>query len=197
MATAIAYKVLGEGGEAFHGGTGTWPLPRGKRPGKWFEHEGRLIACESGLHLCRKQDLVKWLGPVIYEAEYDDTEVMAAPDKIVVRRARLVRRLGGWNERNARLFAADCAARALRMEQKAGRSVDPRSKNAIKVARAFANGKATDAERSAARSAAWSGARSAAESAAWSAAESAARSAAWSGAWSWQTKSLFGKYLEA
>lgn len=38
----------------------TWP-----EPGKWFEVEGAIIPCISGLHLCRAKDLLQWLAPVL------------------------------------------------------------------------------------------------------------------------------------
>ena len=55
---ALAYKVLGENGEAFHGGTGSWPLPKNGKPGKWLFVEGAIQPCVNGLHLCRRDDLV-------------------------------------------------------------------------------------------------------------------------------------------
>jgi hypothetical protein len=85
-------------------------------------------------------------------------------------------------DREIRLFAVWCARQVQHL------MTDKRSLAALDVAERFANGEASEEERSAAesaaRSAAESAARSAAESAAWSAAESAARSAAWSAAWS-------------
>jgi len=84
------------------------------------------------------------------------------------------------DDKTKRLFAVHCAREAL----KNIKNPDPRISACIEVVERFANGQATEEERSAAESAAWSAARSAAwsaaESAAWSAAESAARSAAWS-----------------
>ena len=89
-------------------------------------------------------------------------------------------------------FACWCAEDALSHVENA----DERSRNAIKVKRAWLRGEASDAELAAAWTAAWSAveaaaeaaarsaARSAAEAAAEAAARSAARSAAWSAAWS-------------
>ena len=74
--------------------------------------EGEIVPCENGYHLCRRRDLVTWLGPAIYLAEYSG-EVVEVDDKIVVRRARLVRKLDTWNDRTARQFACDCAERVL------------------------------------------------------------------------------------
>jgi len=57
-----------------------------------------------------------------------------------------------------RLFACDCAERALTREREAGREPDVRSWEAVQVSRRFANGQATHEELSAARAAAASAA---------------------------------------
>jgi hypothetical protein len=79
-------------------------------------------------------------------------------------------------------FALWCAGRALKGERKAGREPDPRSWAALKVKRAWLDGRATDRELAAAywaaRSAAVSARKSAGRSAAVSAAHSTAPSAA-------------------
>ena len=98
-----------------------------------------------------------------------------------------------------RRFAADCAARALRRERAAGRETDPRSWDAVRVARRHATGRATDAELTAAGAAAvaairartgagWAAryaARDATGAAAWAVADAghADRAAAWAAAW--------------
>ena len=213
------YKVLAAGGECCNGGKGKWHLPKGKRPGKWMpEIVGDIEPCINGYHLCRKKDLVGWLNIEIYEAEYRG-DIVTADDKVVVRQARLVRRVDTWNERTARLFACDCAERALRYADKT--SVDTLI-SIINTARRFANGEASfedldaaqaaardasrDAAGAAAMSAAWAAARNAAGaaarnaagaaamSAAWAAARNAARNAAMSAETRWQTKRLF-EYL--
>ena len=179
-------------------------MPNGK-PGDWLKIDGDIVPCRRGLHLCRRGDLVSWLGPVIYEAEYRGEKIVA-DNKIVVAEARLLRQLPGWNERTARLFAADCAERALKRERKAGREPDPRSWAAVRAARAYADGEidktqlaaAWDAAWVAAGAAAWDAARAAAWDAAWDAARAAAWAAAGAAAWDaagdperrWQTKRL-------
>lgn len=173
------YKVLAEDGSACHGGCGKWPLPKGGKPGEWLEVSGSIVPCRNGLHVCEKSDLVHWLGPAIFLCEVSG-ETVRDEHKSVVAKARLVSRINTWNDRTARLFAADCADKAIRDWQKAsGKKCDPRSHAAIRAAREFASGNITAAELSAARSAA--------ESAAWAAERSAA--------WSWQTKRLF-EYLD-
>src|SRR3990167_1810699 len=170
-ATQTLYKVLHSDGSAYHGGNGKWFLPKGG-PGKWMPtlNPGKLEACQYGYHLCRRDDLIHWLGPVIFTAEYrgkriDDT------DKIVVQQARLIRKLETWNDRTARLFACDCADRALALIDKP----DPRSIESVRVARLYSIGEATKEQLAAARAAAWD--------------------AAWDAERKWQTKRLF-EYLE-
>ena len=144
--TDLLFKVLGEDRRPFHGGQGQWP-----EPGVWTETR-KVVACRSGWHLCRPQHLMQWLGPTIWLAEADG-EVVETADKIVAPRARLIRQLP-WDERAARLFAADCAERVLPLFESACPG-DDRPRRAIEVARAFAEGRATAAARDAAWAAAW------------------------------------------
>jgi hypothetical protein len=146
-----------------------------------------------------------WLGPVFWEAEAEG-ETIDAGDKIVARKARVTKRIDTWNERTARLFAADCAEMALPIFEKY-RPNDDRPRKAIEVARRYANGEATDEERDAAWAAAWDAARAAARDAAGAAAgaaaraaardaaRAAARAAAWAAAWAHMTARLMD-YLE-
>ena len=153
------WKVLDNDNRSCHGGDATW------MPGEWMPAiEGELIPCENGYHLCRRQDLLLWLGKVIWEAEVDG-DVVEADDKIVARSARIMRRLDAWNERTARLFAADCAEHVLHLFER-GVPNDARPRRAIEVARHYANDEATDAARDAAWAAAWDAARAAAWAAA-------------------------------
>ena len=192
------YKVLGPDRMPHHGGSGQWPPP-----GEWLRVEGGIIPCENGLHVCTREQLIKWIGPEIWEVQVDRrSHVVDAGDKTVVRRARLLRRLDTWNDRTVRLFAADCAERVLPLTDN-----DPRCVNVIAVARRFANGHATAVELSAAGAAAraaarasagasaWDAARDAAEDAARAAAGDAAGAAAWASAGdaerAWQTERLW------
>ena len=168
---------------------------------------GRIALCERGYH--SSPSLWRCLafapGPVACLVEV--SEPIDCDDTKQVSRTR--RLLAARNvERELRLFAADCAERALARERQEGREPDVRSWAVLRVVRRYADGQATDEElsaawlatmsavesaaESAARLATWSAARlaawsaaksaawSAAESAAWSAAMSAAESAAWS-----------------
>jgi len=90
---------------------------------------------------------------------------------------------GAVSDRVLRLFACDCAERALRRERRAGREPDPRSWEAVRVARRYADGDATAAELAAAGAVAGAVAEAAASSAARAAAAWAAAWAAWEEAW--------------
>lgn len=194
VTTRLLFKVLAADGSACHGGTGRWPLPTQHADGTWTPGEpltvtGQLVPCENGLHLSRLADLIHWVGPTIYTVQVPvGVDEIVGDDKIVVRMARLERRLDTWNERTARHFACDCAERVLHL------TTDPRPADAVRIARLFADGLASRDDLSAARRAAggasWNvagPARSAAESAAWAAwaagstpgAAGAARSATW------------------
>jgi len=81
----------------------------------------------------------------------------------------------------ARLFACDCAERVLPLFEKEYPE-DKRPRKAIKVARLFAEGKATTQELAAARAAAWDAARAAVRDAARAAVRDAARDVAWEAA---------------
>ena len=175
------YKVLKDDGSCCNGGSGKWHLPKGKRPGKWMPKiDSELEPCANGYHLCRPQDLIHWLDEAIFEVEFRG-DVVEGNDKVVVREARLLCKLDAWNEKSARLFAADCAERVLPIYEK-DYPDDDRPRKAIQAARDYANGKITEEELDAAGDAA--------RAAAWA----AARDAAWAAERDWQTKRLF-EYL--
>ncbi len=158
--TQFAYKVLAPKRYPHHGGAGQWP-----RKGSWLKVSGHIVPCSHGLHLCRREDLIHWLGPEIWLAEYRG-EPVVHKNKIVVAEARLVSRFDTWDGRTARLFAADCADRALRKVAKSPRvRSDPRSRAAVRAAREFAAGNISPAELAAARDAARDAARAAARAA--------------------------------
>ena len=193
----MLFKVLNDDGTCCNGGNGSWSLPTKNpdgtwTPGEWMPAiEGDLEPCSHGYHLAREQDLLSWIGPAIFEAEYRG-EMIEAGDKVVVREARLLRRLG-WNERTARLFACDCAERVVHLCD------DPRPRRAIDVARRYAGGEATAEELVAARAAAWDAAWDAARAAASDAARTAARAArdaAWDAAWDAEQKWQAARLME-
>lgn len=168
MSDGTLYKVLDAKRRAIHGGWGCYP-----DVGEWTEHldRGRLVPCVYGYHLVYLSDLSRWLGPTIYEAEpCPDHEPVDRDGKVVTCSVRLTRQTA-WDETSARFFAADCAEMALLGERECGREPDERAWDAVRVARAFARGEATDSQ----RSAAWEAARDVAWAAMWDAAGDAAR----------------------
>jgi hypothetical protein len=167
-----------------------WPLPHSKsRPGKWVKAEGPLVACANGIHVVTLKHATEWANNRLYTVETRG-EVLDANNKLVAREARLLYRVGTWNETTARLFACDCAERALRRVTRKHGEQDPRSWRAIWVARKFARGGVARVELAAARDAAWAAAGvaagAAARDAAWAAARAAERE--------WQAVRL-GEYL--
>jgi len=186
------YKTL-DGLDATHGGSGRYP-----GVGRWTRHldPDLLEPCVYGFHLSVDADLLRWLGPTIYEAEpCPDHPLVDAGDKVVTCRVRLTRKLT-FDDRVARLFAADCAESALLGVRAAGCEPDVRSWRAVDVARRFASGDASHEDMSAAWSAAGDAAGSAAQSAgsaAWPAAGSAARHAARSALYDRLTDYLYGR----
>ena len=184
------YKVTDGNGNACHGGTYKWPLPVKKEDGTWTPGEwteqiiGELVPCKNGYHLCRATDLLSWLDESIYEAEYEG-DIVEDVDKVVVRKARLLKECEGWNDRTARLFACWCV-RNTPLLGKEGKTVwnlltDDRSKQAVEVAERYANLKATRTElvkaRAVAGDAAWDAAEAAGDAAA-AAAKAAAEAVA-------------------
>jgi hypothetical protein len=140
------FKVLGSNQESHHGGTGKW------RKGQWRSVKGELVPCSNGIHYCKPDHLVSWLGPTIWLFE-DGTpdETVDHGDKLVTRKGRIIERVGTWNETTARLFAADCAEAVLHLIP--GSHQEP-FVAAINAARGFARGDIGDKERDAAGAAA-------------------------------------------
>lgn len=160
-----SYKVLGDSQYSYYGGDGKWVKNR------WRTVEGPLVPCENGIHYCRRDQLVEWLGPTIWVFEDGSPdETIDHGDKMVTRKGRVIERLELWNETMARLFAADVAEAVLGFIPEAHREPFV---TAISAARGFARGEISAEERYAARAAAWE-----ARTAAWTAAGDAARYAA-------------------
>jgi len=138
-------KVTGVGAESCWGGSGTWFKPYSqKRPGKWMPLIKYIEPCERGYHVCEGEQVLQWLHDELYEVEIRGEQIREE-DKIVAQQARLVRRITNWNERTARLFACDCAERVLHIFEEKYPD-DKRPREAIEVARAYANDKATEKE---------------------------------------------------
>lgn len=155
------FKAL-DGRHATHGGEYKYWLKR------WTPPIVDVNPCVRGYHLTRGPQLLEWLGPDLYVAEADpDYPIVDAGDKLVCGRVRIVEHLTTWNDRTARLFAADCAEAALLGERALGREPDGRLWTAVDVARRFANGDATWKELYAVRTAARYAAGAAARDVAW------------------------------
>src|SRR5574340_1168347 len=100
------FKVL-DNQRSCHGGDHLWV------PGEWVKVKGKLVPCQRGIHLCREQDLVEWLGPEIWAAEYRGDEFILAENKVVVREARITTKYENWNETTARLLTCDFAEKVV------------------------------------------------------------------------------------
>ena len=100
-----AFKFLGAGAVGTLTGF-TWPTP-----GVWVDVHGPLDPCRNGIHVCRPHELAHWLHDELWELEVEGEEVEAV-DCFVVRRARLVRRVAGWDPAGTERFATACIERA-------------------------------------------------------------------------------------
>jgi hypothetical protein len=91
------FKVLGDYRKACSGGFGHWP-----EVGTWWSVDGRIKACDNGLHLIYGDGLLTWIndGCALYVAEYDETEDIDTEElpKIAVRRARLTEHIEKYNQ---------------------------------------------------------------------------------------------------
>jgi hypothetical protein len=182
-------------------GSGTW------RKNRWRSVRGVLVPCENGLHCTTTANMTPWINETLWRVEIGDEfvehgEPGTRDHKLVARRMRVVERIEAWNERTARLFAADCAERVLKhFEDRYPEDTRPR--DALEVARRYANGEATPEELSAADgaasrasgAAAWAASSAASGAAAWAASSAAwaADRAAWGADWEereWQNRHL-------
>lgn len=106
------FKVLSVGGRSVFGGTALWPPPYGGEPGRWLEVKGELAVCRNGFHLAVGPQIVRWLGPTLWIAEYGG-DYLDAGTKVVARRARLVRRVDTWTAEVARQWCLEIAELVL------------------------------------------------------------------------------------
>jgi len=87
----MLFKVLDKNGNACHGGSGKWPLPKRGKPGEWLQVEGELSCCFNGLHLT--SDPLRWWKPGarLFVAEADPLELHGDnSDKAAFRRVHLI-----------------------------------------------------------------------------------------------------------
>ena len=158
------YKVLTNDLQSCHNGDYQWI------PGEWAPPQA-VNPCYTGYHLCDgTEQLLGWLGESIWLAEAHGEIVDHEGTKVVCESARITRQLP-WDDRIARLFAADCAEHVLHLYEE--RHDSPAPRRAIEVARASAEGNAAMEDLREAGAAAEAAARSAAGAATEAAAGSA------------------------
>ena len=156
-----------------------WPVDSAQ----WTPTEVPVI-CRSGWHACYEKDVLNHCpspGASLYEVEVRG-KVVEGDDKISAESMRIKWYIGTATEQNLRLFAADCAEDVLPIFYKVSPN-DNRPAEAIRVARLYANGEASDEQRRTARDAAGDAAGAAARDAARAAARDAAWDAARAAAW--------------
>jgi hypothetical protein len=133
------YKVLDKDRKPFHGGKGIWP-----EPGQWLRVEGVLAPCENGIHICRPDNLLSWIGPEIWTVEYRG-EHISRSDKVVVREARLTQKITAWTEKMQLRFLCACAYHCLPVLE-AHCSYEYRLRRALEGVRLFLQDKLTSKE---------------------------------------------------
>jgi hypothetical protein len=104
----LAYKFLGERRVARFSGT-PWPLP-GDADG-WVRAGRPLELCRRGVHACPAVGLPFWIDAELWIAELDG-DLLDVGTVLVAERARLVRRLDGWDAGLREAFAAACVEHA-------------------------------------------------------------------------------------
>jgi len=103
----IYYKSTGPNGESSIG-PGKWHLPQGDQPGAWRIAHGPLSLCNNGIHACRREDLIWWLGERIFTFELAGNELIESNNKVLNRKGRLLTELEAWNDDTARAWVDDC-----------------------------------------------------------------------------------------
>jgi len=134
----IAHKFLRSGARSLFAQQ-HWPIPAADRADTWLEAApGPLVPCRNGLHACRVEDLAFWIADELWEVELDG-EWLSAPDALVARRARLVRRIDRWNAPEVRAqFARECVSRAAEGCARAGVPSQHQTSQYLEQAETFA-----------------------------------------------------------
>jgi hypothetical protein len=115
----IAYKFLRpDGTSAFTGFR--WELPDGA-PGDWVQ--AHVDPCASGIHACLAPGLPLWVGPTLYEIELGG-QIVASKSKLVASRARLLRRVGAWDDDLRAAYSRMCAERAHELALRAAPALE-------------------------------------------------------------------------
>lgn len=169
------YKAFAADGRTLHT-RDPWPLPKGKRPGKWLPPINNIEPCKRGYHVMTADQLCYWPGWSLYEVEVKG-DIIEGDEKVVVSQARLLRRVN-WNEKKLYLWLSDVAELALSH----AKVTDTRSTEAVQALRDLAAGKIDkeklDTAANAAMSAAYAAAAMSAAYAAYAAASMVAADAA-------------------
>jgi hypothetical protein len=106
----MAYKFLKSGAVGLVSGF-RWPTPGGYSPGAWVEAGAPLRDCETGIHVCRAQDLPFWMYEELWAIEIEG-DVLEGVDMLVASRGRLVHRMAGWTRPGQKRFVEACRDRA-------------------------------------------------------------------------------------
>jgi hypothetical protein len=103
----IAYKFLAAGARG--------PLTRVVWPaiGGWLVTDEPIAVGLRGVHACLGEQLAHWIHDELWQVELAGA-LIDGPDCVVAERARLVRRIDGWNPEGAIAFASACVDRARR-----------------------------------------------------------------------------------
>ena len=112
-----------------------WPSPRGSAPGEWVEVDGPLALCVRGVHVCRAVDLAHWLHDELWEVETAGERIEGL-DCLIVRRARLLRRISSWTDGGAMRFSQACIEHAATL---AGTTADDTVSRYLEDAKHAAN----------------------------------------------------------
>ncbi|MGH2835407.1 MAG: putative immunity protein, partial [Solirubrobacteraceae bacterium] len=163
MDGSALYKALEADQSSAHGGSGKWVKNR------WRTVDGLLVPCQHGIHYCRRDQLVLWLGPTVWLFEDGSPEeTLDRDDKMVTRRGRIVEKVEAWKWPTWQLFAADCAEAVLPLFEERFPN-DDRPRKAIEAARLHARGELPAAEAAEAAEAAWAAGAAGAAGTAWAA----------------------------
>lgn len=99
-----------------------WPRPQGERPGTWVQVQGPLGLCSNGCHVCRPLELAHWLHDELWELETRGDELEGV-DCLMVRCARLMRKIDAWHLGGATQFGEACAQHAAELAGRATRDL--------------------------------------------------------------------------
>jgi len=129
--------------------------------GEYPKLEGDAVLCKWGYHFCTPVQLLKYLNQAQTICEViPHGEVLIDDEKCCTVGPIEILEPLNWNERIARLFAADCAEHVLHIFERHYPN-DDRPRKAIEAARKFANGETSVKELERASAAAYNAANAA------------------------------------